>query len=69
MLLVERGAPELPITVQAELLGVSRASLYYVPVAPSPQEVTVKHRIDELYTRHPYYGSRRLAGSSGGRDW
>ncbi len=26
----------------------------------SPEEIAVKHRIDELYTRHPFYGSRRM---------
>ncbi len=46
---------------QAELLGVSRASLYYEPGAPSAAEVALKHRIDELYTAHPFYGSRRIA--------
>ncbi len=50
----------LPLSVQAELLGVSRASLYYQPVAPAPEEVALKHRIDELYTAHPFYGSRRI---------
>ncbi len=28
---------------------------------PSPEEVAFKHRIDEIYTAHPYYGSRRIA--------
>ncbi len=37
-----------------------RASLYYRRVAPSAQEIAIKHRIDELYTHHPFYGSRRL---------
>jgi len=27
---------------------------------PPPQEVAIKHRIDELYTAHPFYGSRKL---------
>lgn len=58
--LIEREDAELPLSVQAELLGVSRASLYYTPVPPSTAEVTLKHRIDELYTAHPFYGSRRL---------
>ena len=49
------------MTVQAELLSVSRSSLYYQPVGPSAKEIAVKHRIDELYTAHPYYGSRRIA--------
>jgi len=42
------------------LLRLSRASLYYQPVAPSAEEVAIKHRIDELYTAHPFYGSRKL---------
>jgi putative transposase len=50
----------LPVSVQAELLSLSRTSLYYQPVAPSPSELAIKHRIDELYTAHPYYGSRRI---------
>jgi putative transposase len=59
--MVEHDHPELPLTVQAALLGLSRSSLYYQPVPPAPQEVALKHRIDELYTAHPYYGSRRIA--------
>ena len=50
----------MPVTTQAQLLGVSRASLYYQRVPPSPEEVTIKHRLDELYTAHPFYGSRKL---------
>ena len=30
------------------------------PLPPPPQEVAIKHRIDELYTAHPFYGSRKL---------
>jgi putative transposase len=61
---VERDAPgapaELPLRVQAELLSLSRASLYYQPALPPAQEVAIKHRIDELYTAWPFYGSRRI---------
>jgi putative transposase len=42
------------------LLSISRRSLYYQPKAPPPEEVAIKHRIDELYTAHPFYGSRKL---------
>jgi putative transposase len=38
---------------------VSRSSLSDHPVAPSPRQVTLKHRIDEIYTANPFYGSRR----------
>ena len=57
---VEREASELALTTQAELLGLSRASLYYQAVGPSAEEIGLKHRIDELYTAHPFYGSRRI---------
>jgi putative transposase len=58
--LVENHADALPLTTQAELLSISRRSLYYQPVPPPPEEVAIKHRIDELYTAHPFYGSRKL---------
>jgi putative transposase len=59
--MVERADAALSLVVQAELLGVSRASLYYKAVEPSAEEVRIKHRIDELYTQYPFYGSRRIA--------
>ena len=58
--LVERGGGELPLSVQAGLLGVSRSSFYYRPAPPPPEEVALKHRIDEIYTAYPFYGSRRI---------
>ena len=51
----------LPLKTQADLLSLNRSGLYYQPVAPSPEEVALKHRIDEIYTAHPFYGSRRIA--------
>jgi putative transposase len=59
--LLERDASELSLKRQAELLSLNRTSLYYRVVPPSAEEVALKHRIDELYTAHPFYGSRRLA--------
>jgi putative transposase len=58
--LVEWEESEFSIKTQAELLGLNRTGLYYQPVPPSVEEVAVKHRIDELYTESPFYGSRRL---------
>ena len=57
---VEREEHELPLSLQAELLGISRSSLYYQPRPPSEKELTIKRRIDELYTDYPFYGSRRM---------
>jgi putative transposase len=58
--LVEHDRDALPLNTQAELLSISRRSLYYQPVPPPPEEVAIKHRIDEIYTAHPFYGSRKL---------
>ena len=58
---MERGeGAELSLKEQADLLSMSRASLYYTPRPPSATEVAVKHRIDALFTEYPFYGSRRL---------
>jgi putative transposase len=57
---VEREAAELSLQTQADLLSLSRASLYYQPVGPSAREIAIKHRIDEIYTAYPFYGSRRI---------
>ena len=40
---------------------MSRSGLYYKPISPSKEEVALRHRIDEIYTRWPFYGSRRIA--------
>ncbi len=58
--LVERDQPALPLTIQADLLTLSRSSLYYQPRGPSPDEVALKHRIGAIYTQYPFYGSRRI---------
>jgi hypothetical protein len=59
--MLEKDHSELSRKMQAELLGLSYASLFYKPVPPSLRELAIKGRIDELYTAHPYYGSRKIA--------
>jgi putative transposase len=58
--LIEWSDAPFPLLVQANLLSLSRASLYYQPVGPSPHELAVKRRIDEIYTAYPFYGSRKI---------
>lgn len=60
---------QLPIKTQAELLGLHRSSLYYKPWSPSPEEVRLKHRIDEIYTEYPFYGSRRITAQLRLEGW
>ncbi len=61
--MLERGSDEISLVKQAQLLSLSRSSLYYAPVGPSEQEITFKRRIDEIYTKYPFYGSRRMTAA------
>ena len=54
------GERPLPLSRQAELLSISRSSLYYRPVEPSQREITLKRCIDEIFTQYPFYGYRRI---------
>lgn len=58
--MIDWGHTEIPITRQAHLLGLNRSGLYYKPAKPSIEEVRIKHRIDEIYTKWPFYGLRRI---------
>lgn len=58
--MLERETREISLAEQTELLGISRSSLYYEPVGPSEKEISLKRRIDEIYTLYPFYGSRRM---------
>lgn len=51
---------ELSLSTQADLLGLSRSGLYYQPADPSTREIAIKHRIDKIYIKYPFYGSRRI---------
>ena len=50
----------LSVSRQCELLGLARSTVYYRPVAPPALDEVLKRRLDELYTAHPFYGSRRM---------
>ena len=58
--MVDRNNSKLSVVQQARLLTISRSSLYYKQAGPSREEIDLKHRIDEIYTAHPVYGSRRI---------
>jgi len=56
---------QLSISRQADLLGIARSSIYYEPVRVSPKTLAVMKTIDELYTKYPFYGSRKIAHGVG----
>ena len=50
----------LAVTRQAQLLELSRSSLYYTPHPVSQADLVLMRRIDELHTAYPFAGSRML---------
>jgi len=50
----------LPIARQAELLGISRGAVYYLPQPVSAADLRLMRRIDELHLEHPFLGARLL---------
>jgi len=53
---------ELATTRQCELAGISRATIYahQRPKVTDEDDLLLSRLIDEEYTRHPFYGSRRM---------
>ena len=53
---------DLPIKQQAEVLGISRSTVYYEPRPISEEDLWLMRRIDELHLNYPFAGSRMLRG-------
>ena len=51
---------DLPITRQAQLLDISRGTVYYLPQPVGPADLALMRRIDELHLEHPFMGARAL---------
>lgn len=59
--MIDRNCSALSLHRQCELIGIPRSSLYYPPLAMSVDDEQMMRAIDELYTAHPFYGSRKIA--------
>ena len=57
--MIDREHP-LSVTRQAELLGMSRGTVYYLPRPLSDDDLELMRRIDKLHLEHPFMGSRML---------
>ena len=53
--------PGLSLSRQCRLLSISRSSFYYAPRGESPENLALMRRIDELFLKCPFYGSRQMA--------
>jgi putative transposase len=53
--MIDRGH-KLPLIRQAEVLRLSRGSLYYQPRAMPAADLAIMRRIDELHLDYPFAG-------------
>jgi putative transposase len=53
--------PGLSLSHQCRLLSISRSSFYYAPKGESAENLALMRRIDELFLKYPFYGSRQMA--------
>ena len=58
--MIDRAHPSLSVVRQCRLLAVSRSTLYYPPLGESAETLELMRRIDELYLKYPFYGSRQM---------
>ena len=65
---IDTAAP-LALSRQCELIGVARSTVYShrKPRVKTSDDVALCHMLDELYTAHPFYGTRRMVVALGRR--
>jgi putative transposase len=57
--MIDRGHA-LSVTKQAEIVGIARSTVYYLPRPVSAEDLALMKQIDALHTEHPFAGSRML---------
>ena len=58
--MIEPGHLKLSLSRQCYLLRVSRSSLYHKAKGESAENLALMRRIDEVFLRYPFYGSRHM---------
>ena len=59
--MIDRGHA-LSVTKQAEVVGIARSTVYYLPRPVSADDLALMQRIDRLHMEFPFAGSRMLRG-------
>src|SRR6202171_1758144 len=67
--MVARAHPYFSIVQQCQLLKVPRSTFYYDKRPASADDLALMRRIDELYLKWPFYGSRRMVAQLRGEGY
>ena len=57
--MIER-RPDLSLSRQCRLVSISRSSFYHTLRGESSENLALMRRIDELFLKYPFYGSRQM---------
>ena len=57
---LDRDHPLLSVRRQCAMLGLARSGVYRLPRPANDNDLALMRRIDELFTRWPFLGSRRM---------
>jgi putative transposase len=58
--MISQPQPDFSVVEQCALLKMPRSTLYYKPKPVSEDDLTLMRRIDEVYRKWPFYGSRKI---------
>ena len=59
--MIRRDHPDLSLSQQCQVLAISRSSFYYRSKGESAENLALMRRIDELFLKYPFYGSRQMS--------
>ena len=59
--MIRRDHPDLSVSRQCGVLSIGRSSFYYAPKGESASSLALMRRLDALFLKYPFYGSRQMA--------
>ena len=59
--MIDRSHPRLSLRAQCALVAIGRSSIYYRPKGESPETPALMRKIDALFMKYPFHGSRQIA--------
>ena len=59
--MIDRNCDNLSIARQCDLLLVNKSTFYYKQRGLTERDLEIMKIIDEVYTEHPYFGTRRMS--------
>lgn len=67
--MIDRDESKISIRGQCELLGLCRSTVYYQPMPVSEADLRLMNRTDEIFTKYPFFGSRRICAFLNLEGW